>query len=75
MVQGVGLCGGVGEISWVPQVKGESHPKLQVSLAVSIVKSRQVSEVKKKKFNECIMRSFRSFMVPFGIQILSVSFL
>ena len=31
--------------------KGESHPRLEVSVAVSIVKSRQVSEVKKKKFS------------------------
>ena len=32
--------------------EGESHPKLEVSVAVSIVKSRQVSEVKKKKFSK-----------------------
>ena len=36
----------------VPNVKGESHSKLEVSVAVSIVKSRQVSEVKKKKFSK-----------------------
>ena len=29
----------------------ESHSKLEVSVAVSIVQSRQVSEVKKKKFS------------------------
>jgi len=32
-------------------VKGESQTKLEASVAVSIVKSRQVSEVKKKKFS------------------------
>ena len=29
---------GVSEISWVPKVKGESHPQLEVSVAVSIEK-------------------------------------
>ena len=33
-------------------VKGESHPQLEVLVVVSIVKSRQVSEVKKKKFSK-----------------------
>ena len=33
-------------------MKGESHPELAVSVAVSIVMSRQVSEVKKKKFSK-----------------------
>ena len=42
----------MGEISWVPKVKGESHPVLEVSVAVSTVKSRQVSEVKKKMFSK-----------------------
>ena len=32
--------------------EGESHPKLVVSVAVSIVKSRQMSEVKNKKFSK-----------------------
>ena len=32
--------------------EGESHPKLAVSVAVSIVKSRQVSEVKNTKFSK-----------------------
>jgi len=51
-VQGEGLCVGRSEISWIPKVKGESHPKLEVSVAVSMIKSRQVSEVKKKKFSK-----------------------
>ena len=36
--------------------EGESHLKLDVAVAVSTVKSRQVSEVKEKQGNECIMR-------------------
>ena len=31
--------------------KGESHPKLEVSVAVSIAKSRRVSAVKKKNLS------------------------
>ena len=46
------MCGGVGEISWTPNGKGESHPELEVTVAVSIVKSRQVSDIKKKKFSK-----------------------
>ena len=42
------MCGKVGGISWTPKVKGKSHPKLEVSVAVSIVRSRQGSEVEKK---------------------------
>ena len=49
LVQGEGLCGGVGEISWIPKVEGESLPKLEVSVAFNIVKSRQVSEVMKSR--------------------------
>jgi len=47
------VCGG-GEISWIPKVRGESHPKLEVSVAVNIVKSRQVSEVKRKRFSKAM---------------------
>ena len=36
----------------MPKVKEESHPKLDVSVAVSIVKSRQVSEVRGKKVSK-----------------------
>ena len=39
----------MGEISWVSKVKGESHLRLEVSVAVSIVRSRQVPEAKKEK--------------------------
>jgi len=79
-VQGEELCGGVGEISGIPKVKGESHPKQKVSVVVSIVKSRQVSEVKKKKSSKttsvsgggggetrCRNRSFRS---AFRVKVL-----
>ena len=49
------------EISWIPKVKGESHSQLEVSVAVSIVKSRQVSKVKRKKFSKATtFGSFRS---------------
>ena len=43
----------------MPKVKGESHPKLAVSVAVNIVKSRQVSEVKRKKFSKAMSVSRR----------------
>ena len=36
----------VGEISWIPKVKGESYPLLEVSMAVSMVKFRPATEVK-----------------------------
>jgi len=52
------VCGG-GEISWIPKVKGESHPKLAVSVAVNIVKSRQASDVKRKKFSKAMSVSRR----------------
>ena len=51
-VQAQGLCVWGGEISWIPKVDWESYPKLEVSVAVSKVKSRQVSEVKKNKFSK-----------------------
>ena len=47
-----GLCGGGVEISWTPEVKGNSYPKLEVSVAVGIVKSRQVSEVNTNEFSK-----------------------
>ena len=45
---------GGGKISWIPKVKEESHPKLEVSVAVNIVKSRQVSEVNRTKFSKAM---------------------
>ena len=53
-LHGDGLCVVGGEISWIPKVEGKSHPKLEVSVEVSTVKSRQVSEVRD-------MQAFESF--------------
>ena len=42
-----------GEISWISKVKGESHPKLEVSVAVNKVTSRKFFEgVQNVKFCE-----------------------
>ena len=43
------MCGGVGD-QLDTKVKWESHSKLEVPVAVSIVRSRQVSEVKQTDF-------------------------
>ena len=46
-------------ISEIPKVKEESHSKLRLSVEVSIVQSRQVSEVRKKK-------AFEFWLGPLG---------
>ena len=57
-------------MSWAPKVKGESHPMLEASAAVSTVKSRQVSEVKKKKFSKATSAS----MIPrLSMRLLSLA--
>ena len=67
----------MGDISWMPKVKWESHPRLEVSVAVNIVKSRQVSEVRKKKFSKaplvCLASDCDAIRLLLGVIQLGLS--